>query len=155
MKTQTEIEQMLMQIEADERLSYPPANIETNSILAMIQLGGKMQSDVLREVLGMPRKEWPKPAPGTTLFSCDAKPEDKPVKIGSRVSWKATYNGERKTYRGLVVDLCTVRTGGALGKPTSCAKILVEADCGYPHIRFRKHTTLSLYKLKVLTEVAA
>lgn len=69
--------------------------------------------------------------------------------------WKATYNGVRAVYRGLVVGLPSVNTGGVRGSSVQCAKILVDSDCGYPYITFRKHTTLSLYKLKLLREVPA
>lgn len=51
MKSQTEIQDKLKKILADERLSYPSANIQINAPLALIQLELETKRDTLRWVL--------------------------------------------------------------------------------------------------------
>lgn len=52
MKTQEEIRRRLIGVEADARLHYPPANVEVNAPLALIQVGLAAESNALRWVLG-------------------------------------------------------------------------------------------------------
>jgi hypothetical protein len=54
MKTKPEIQKMLKEVEEDERLYYPAADVFSNAPLALIQVGLANRSDVLRDVLGMP-----------------------------------------------------------------------------------------------------
>ena len=51
MKTREEIEKKLNEILEDERLSYPPADTETNAPLALIQVALENQRDILKWVL--------------------------------------------------------------------------------------------------------
>ena len=51
MRTKEEIKERLETIEADERLSYPPAQIQINAPLALIQLSLETQRDVLKWIL--------------------------------------------------------------------------------------------------------
>lgn len=51
MKTKVEIEKRLAELKADERLSYPPANVFTNAPLALIQVALKNEIMALTWVL--------------------------------------------------------------------------------------------------------
>jgi hypothetical protein len=51
MKSETEIRKRLTEIENDERLSYPPATIQVNAPLALIQTQLETASTYLRWVL--------------------------------------------------------------------------------------------------------
>ena len=51
MKTQTEIENLLAEIKSDERLGYPPALIQINAPLALIQVELKTKVRILEWVL--------------------------------------------------------------------------------------------------------
>jgi hypothetical protein len=51
MKTKAEIEKRLAELKADERLSYPPANVFTNAPLALIQVALKNEVMALTWVL--------------------------------------------------------------------------------------------------------
>lgn len=51
MKTEEEIKNRLDIVMADERLSYPPARVDINAPLALIQLSLETQRDVLQWVL--------------------------------------------------------------------------------------------------------
>lgn len=51
MKSKQEIENMIVSIKADERFNYPPANIEINAPLALIQVDMKAQVRALEWVL--------------------------------------------------------------------------------------------------------
>ena len=51
MKTKKEIEEKLADIKSDERLSYPPATIDINAPLALIQLSMECKIDILKWVL--------------------------------------------------------------------------------------------------------
>lgn len=51
MKTRAEIEKRLAALKADERLSYPPANVFTNAPLALIQVALKNEIMALAWVL--------------------------------------------------------------------------------------------------------
>lgn len=56
MKTQQELEERLAEIEADDRLEYPLANVQVNAPLALVQLGLKSRAEELRWALGLPHK---------------------------------------------------------------------------------------------------
>lgn len=51
MKTQVEIEEMLKQVEADKRLSYPTATVFANAPLALIQTDLEARRSILRSIL--------------------------------------------------------------------------------------------------------
>jgi len=51
MKTREEIEKRIAELKADERLSYPPANVFTNAPLALIQVALKNELMALNWVL--------------------------------------------------------------------------------------------------------
>ena len=51
MKTKEEIEAKLSEIESDERLSYPPATIDINAPLALIQLSLECKRDLIKWIL--------------------------------------------------------------------------------------------------------
>ena len=51
MKTQAQIEEMLKEVMADERLGYPTATVFENAPLAMVQLELETKRDLLREIL--------------------------------------------------------------------------------------------------------
>ncbi len=51
MKTKKEIEEKLAEIKSDERLGYPPATVDINAPLALIQLSIESQIDILKWVL--------------------------------------------------------------------------------------------------------
>lgn len=52
MKCIKDIKEMLARLEADERLSYPAANVQTNAPLALIQLSRETKISTLKWVLG-------------------------------------------------------------------------------------------------------
>lgn len=54
MKTEEEIRARLAEIEADERLQRPPAKVDINAPLALVQVGLEEASNTLRWVLGLP-----------------------------------------------------------------------------------------------------
>jgi len=47
------MEKKLAALEADERIDYPSAEVETNAPLALIQVSLRSQANVIRELLGM------------------------------------------------------------------------------------------------------
>ncbi len=51
MKSEQEIKEMLEKVEADERLHYPPATIQINAPLALIQLELETKQRILKWVL--------------------------------------------------------------------------------------------------------
>ncbi len=51
MKTKKEIEEKLADIKSDERLGHPPATIDSNAPLALIQLSMECKIDILKWVL--------------------------------------------------------------------------------------------------------
>jgi len=53
MKTQAEIEARMAEVDADPRYHYPPAIIETNAPLALIQTVLETQARTLAWVLGI------------------------------------------------------------------------------------------------------
>lgn len=60
MKTEEEIEQLLRNLEADDRIQkYPMANVLTNAPLALIQVHRKAQAQILRTILDMPQVTYP------------------------------------------------------------------------------------------------
>lgn len=67
-----------------------------------------------------------------------------PVKVGARVEWDGS---NYRNARGTVVKLYQVNTGGTL-MPKWCAKVRVDANCGYPYYSRRKATTISVHLLR-------
>lgn len=61
MKTKEEIEKKIAELKADERLTYPPAQIMINAPLALIQLDAKAHIHSLEWALGIPRSVFPLP----------------------------------------------------------------------------------------------
>jgi hypothetical protein len=51
MKSEEQIRKELARIDADERIHYPPATIQINAPLALIQLGLETRRDALKWVL--------------------------------------------------------------------------------------------------------
>lgn len=51
MRSIDEIKERLKQIESDERLGYPPARVDVNAPLALIQCSLGSQRDILKWVL--------------------------------------------------------------------------------------------------------
>ena len=58
MKTQIEIDNMLSRVEGDKRLYYGTAIIQINAPLALIQLVLETQSNTIRDILGLPRRDF-------------------------------------------------------------------------------------------------
>ncbi len=54
MMTKIKIQEWLKNIEKDERLHYPPADIRINAFLALQQVTMETTSNVLRKILDMP-----------------------------------------------------------------------------------------------------
>lgn len=52
MRSEAEIRARLAELQADERLSYWPANICVNAPLALIQVDGNSSTEALRWVMG-------------------------------------------------------------------------------------------------------
>jgi hypothetical protein len=58
MRSRKEIEAKLDEIEADERLSYSAADVRVNAPLALEQVAGKAEANMLRWVLSLPPGEY-------------------------------------------------------------------------------------------------
>ncbi len=58
MKTKEEIERILAEIEADERIEYKAASIMINAPLALEQICLTARADLLRKILGLPLKKY-------------------------------------------------------------------------------------------------
>ena len=52
MRTEAEVRALLKEVTADERLGYPPATVEINAPLALVQLELETKRDTLKWVLG-------------------------------------------------------------------------------------------------------
>lgn len=80
MKTGKAIRAKLVKTEQDERLHYEPALVQVNAPLALIQVGLRTTSDVLRWVLGEPplpmpkKKKLKKPRPRRRGWGDGSKP---------------------------------------------------------------------------------
>lgn len=59
MKSKIEVEKMLAEAKADERLAYKPADVFTNAPLALIQVSLEAQVHTLERVLGLPLSKFP------------------------------------------------------------------------------------------------
>jgi len=69
---------------------------------------------------------------------------------GDRVTWQGRKKRNTPAYcaKGTVVKLaCLISIGGVRGMAAGAAKIKVDPNCGYPHRRQRKFTTITLERL--------